>query len=233
MNVPIRAILFDKDGTLFDFAATWTGWIGALLRDLSRGEEEVERRLAQALEYDATAKALRPHSVAIAGTPFDIARVLAPILKADPQRLVEDISARAEMAPMVEAVPLAPLLADLRARGLTLGVATNDSHEVALANLAACGVRQAFDFVVGSDCGFGAKPAPGMCTAFARQVSVLPEAVVMVGDSLHDLRSGRAAGMRTVAVLTGIAGADDLRPFADVVLPDIGHLPEWLDRVAG
>ena len=55
----------------------------------------------------------------------------------------------------------------------------------------------------------------------------------MVGDSRHDLISGRAAGMATVAVLTGIAGAGELAPHADVVLPDIGHLPGWLDRVPG
>jgi len=39
--------------------------------------------------------------------------------------------------------------------------------------------------------------------------------------------------MATVAVLTGIAGAGELAPHADVVLPDIGHLPGWLDRVPG
>ena len=51
----------------------------------------------------------------------------------------------------------------------------------------------------------------------------------MVGDSRHDLEAGRAAGMRPVAVLTGIARAADLAPHAEVVLPDIGALPAWLD----
>ena len=50
----------------------------------------------------------------------------------------------------------------------------------------------------------------------------------MVGDSRHDLIAGRAAGMQTVGVLTGMAELADLAPFADVVLPDIGHLPLWL-----
>ena len=50
----------------------------------------------------------------------------------------------------------------------------------------------------------------------------------MIGDSTHDLISGRSAGMRTAAVLTGIAEADELRPHADVILPDIGGLPEYL-----
>jgi phosphoglycolate phosphatase len=51
----------------------------------------------------------------------------------------------------------------------------------------------------------------------------------MVGDSLHDLHAGRAAGMRVAAVLTGLATAAELAPHADVVLRDIGHLPGWLE----
>ena len=85
-----------------------------------------------------------------------------------------------------------------------------------------------FAFVAGYDSGHGAKPAPGQCLAFARATGLAPAQVAMVGDSRHDLAAGRAAGMRTVAVLTGPARDDDLRPFADVVLPDIGHLPDWL-----
>ncbi|EPX85444.1 HAD-superfamily hydrolase, subfamily IA, variant 1 family protein [Salipiger mucosus DSM 16094] len=55
----------------------------------------------------------------------------------------------------------------------------------------------------------------------------------MVGDSTHDLIAGRAAGMQCVGVLTGPAAAEDLASQADVVLPDIGHLPGWLgDRAA-
>jgi phosphoglycolate phosphatase-like HAD superfamily hydrolase len=33
----ISALIFDKDGTLFDFTATWSGWARAALRDLSGG----------------------------------------------------------------------------------------------------------------------------------------------------------------------------------------------------
>ena len=41
--------------------------------------------------------------------------------------------------------------------------------------------------------------------------------------------AGRAAGMKCVAVLTGIAEAAELAPHADVVLPDISHLGAWID----
>ncbi len=67
-----------------------------------------------------------------------------------------------------------------------------------------------------------------MCLAFARALGLDPARVAMVGDSRHDLDAGRAAGMRVVAVLTGIAGREELEPHADVVLADIGALPGWL-----
>ena len=66
--------------------------------------------------------------------------------------------------------------------------------------------------------------------AFCRAVGVVPGQAVMVGDSPHDLVAGRAAGMVTVGVLTGPNGADALKPHADCILPDIGHLPDWLFR---
>jgi phosphoglycolate phosphatase len=85
-----------------------------------------------------------------------------------------------------------------------------------------------FDFIAGSDSGFGAKPAPGMLLAFADHIGIDPGEIAMVGDSEHDLVAGRAAGMATVGVLTGVAGRQDLLPHADVVLPDIGYLADWL-----
>lgn len=67
-----------------------------------------------------------------------------------------------------------------------------------------------------------------MCAHIARACDIPPARFVMVGDSLHDLLAGRAAGMATVGVLTGIADHGTLAPHADAVLPDIGHLPAWL-----
>ena len=34
MQQPIRGLVFDKDGTLFDFHATWSVWCDGLIRDL-------------------------------------------------------------------------------------------------------------------------------------------------------------------------------------------------------
>lgn len=222
------AVLFDKDGTLFDFEATWGAWLGVMIERWAGGDPALAGRLADAVAFDRTAQAFGPGSVAIAGTPAEIAMAIAPVMGAAPDELAARLNAEAAAAPMVEAVPLAPLLEGLAAAGLQLGVATNDAEAPARAHLAAAGIDGHFDFIVGSDSGYGAKPTPGMLVAFADRTALDPRRIVMVGDSLHDLHAGRAAGMQTVAVLTGLAPPEVLAPVADAVLPDIGHLPGWL-----
>jgi len=227
-----EGILFDKDGTLFDFNATWVAWAEVLIGRWAAGDAALALALAEAVDFDLDVRAFRPGSVVIAGTPEDVAGVLVPVLGGSPGALVDRLNAESAAAPMAEAVPLRPLLEGFRARGIRLGVATNDGEVPARAHLEAVGIVDLFDFIAGSDTGHGGKPAPGMCLAFSAATGLAPERVVMVGDSTHDLIAGRAAGMQTVGVLTGLAGADVLAPLADAVLPDIGHLPAWLARAA-
>lgn len=225
----IGALLFDKDGTLFDFAATWEAWAVRLLAKLSEGDAARAGFLGNLIGFDVDRGKFEADSFVIAGTPDELVDVLSPefpfLSRTD---LFTMINEEAANAPMAEAVPLAPLLQRFAGQGLFLGVATNDAERPALAHLDAAGVRGHFHFIAGSDSGFGAKPAPGQLHAFCNAVGVAPDRAVMVGDSTHDLIAGRAAGMWTVAVLTGMAQADQLEPHADVVLPDIGHLPGWL-----
>ena len=222
-------ILFDKDGTLFDFTASWGGWARDFLGRLSGDNADLADRIAQVIGFDLQTRSFTRDSIAIAKTPDEIAEALLPAIGGgEIASLVELINAEAARAPMIEAVPLPPFLDALRARGLRLGVATNDGEAPARAHLARAGVLERFDFVAGYDSGHGAKPGPGMCLGFAAAMGLDPARIVMVGDSLHDLHAGRAAGMQVVGVLTGLAGEADLVPHADAVLPDIGHLPAWL-----
>ena len=41
MTTKLQAILFDKDGTLFDFQKSWGNWGGAVLQDLSGGDPDL------------------------------------------------------------------------------------------------------------------------------------------------------------------------------------------------
>ncbi|WP_299408811.1 HAD family hydrolase [uncultured Roseobacter sp.] len=224
----IKGVLFDKDGTLFDFATTWEAWAASFLERLAKDRAGAAHLGAQ-IGFDYHARRFAKDSVAIAGTPGDVASALMPHLPGYTfEATIDLLNSEAANAPQAEAVPLIPFLSDLQHRGLRLGVATNDAEAPARAHLSSAQVIDKFDFIAGFDSGHGAKPDTGQLLAFARVIGTAPEAIVMVGDSSHDLIAGRAAGMRCVGVLTGLAERDVLEPLADAVFENIGHLPGWI-----
>lgn len=233
MTKKIKGILFDKDGTLFDFRATWSPWAKAFFHRVCMGDEERAAEVSKAVGFNYITGEFALSSIVIAGTPDEIAAGLAPFFpEFDPSEILNIINDEAASAPMAEAVPLAPLLDELKIRGARLGVATNDAEAPARAHLEAARVADKFDFIAGSDSGFGGKPHPGQIYAFCEAVGLEPEQVAMVGDSLHDLHAGRAAGCFCIGVLTGLAGPEVLSPAADLLLSDIGEIPDWLDQSA-
>ncbi len=234
---PIRGILFDKDGTLFDFQATWGRWTETTL-DLLAPDRETWARMARAGGYDPEQRRFVPGSPVVAGTPSEIARIWAgfrPDLDAARIERILDETAHDVLADpdmlFPAAADLPGLLAGLRAGGYALGVATHDSEHGARVQLAAAGAEAAFDFIAGYDSGHGLKPGPGMLLAFAGATGITPDSVAMVGDSRHDLEVAHSAGAAlAVGVLTGPATRADLAPWADHILPSIDHLPALLAR---
>ena len=225
----IRGVIFDKDGTLFDFQSTWGIWTAQVLARIAGSDEALLQQLAEALGYDTQTRRVQPGSVIVAATPMDIAAVVKDCIPALSQTQICDwLNEEAKTAPQVLVTDLHQLTAELRRINLGLCVMTNDAEAPARAHLASVQASDLFDFVIGSDSGFGAKPQAAPLLALADKMEIPAAACVMVGDSTHDLRAGRAAGMRAVAVLTGLAEADELAPLADAVLPDVSHLPAWI-----
>ncbi|MGS4944211.1 HAD family hydrolase [Meridianimarinicoccus sp. RP-17] len=226
----IRAILFDKDGTLFDFNRTWANWSRGFLRDLAGGDDRLARVLADAAGIDLDAAAFARDSILVSHTPREIAAALLPHLPgASLAGIVTRMSTMSAAVRQAEATPLVPLMDELVQRGLRLGVVTNDLEGPTRAHLREAGIDGAFMRVIACDSGFAAKPAPDMLLAFCEMAGLDPEEVVMVGDSAHDMVAARAAGMHRIAVLTGVATRTQLEPLAHAVLPSVAGLPRWLD----
>lgn len=240
-RAPIRAVLFDKDGTLFDFAATWRRAAHALIERLAPDDPARRRALGAACGFDPESGVFSAGSVIVAGSADALAKVWAPMIGDLDAKRLEAVALEASSTvggvTLTPAAPDLPALLDgLIARGLSLGVATHDGEAAARAHLAAAGALDRFAFIAGYDSGHAPKPAPDMVLAFAAAAGVAPGAIAMVGDSVHDLGAARAAGALAIGVLTGPARHDDLAPLADAVLPSIAALPDWLDaraRAAG
>lgn len=223
----IKAVIFDKDGTLFDFRQSWGAWTMALLAELHPYARD---DLAQVLGFDPVTIDFAPDSPVIAQTMFEIADLIHAHLEGMTHTaLIHLMNSLGAAAPMVPAVALPQVLSGLKARGLKLGLATNDTEMPARAHLGAAGVIHLFDFIAGCDSGYGGKPAPGQLLAFAAAIALPPAQIAMVGDSLHDLDAARRAGMKAVGVLTGPALRATLTPHADVVLGTIAELGGWID----
>lgn len=222
-------ILFDKDGTLFDFEATYAPATAGVVRALASNEGHAAQ-LAEAVGFDLSAGRFSPNSIVIAGTAADMARIWGPMIGvAGDAALAERVDqlyehhARLSMALFERA---GEVLERLVAAGFKVGLATNDAEANGRSHLQAAEIEQHFSFVAGYDSGHGAKPLPGMVLAFARELGVGPQSIVMVGDSLHDLRAARAGGAVAVGISTGIATAEDLAPHADHVVNSLQELLE-------
>lgn len=91
----------------------------------------------------------------------------------------------------------------LHVAGTKLGIVTSKLRSSAARGLARCGYGEWFDVLVGADDVERPKPHPEPVHRALEALGASPDAAVFVGDSPHDLASGRAAGVRTGAVLWG------------------------------
>jgi pyrophosphatase PpaX len=111
----------------------------------------------------------------------------------------------------------------LRAGGKTLGLVTSKLRGGALRGLRLVGIEEEFTVVVGSDEVTNPKPHPEPVLTALSRLGRPAKGAVFIGDSRHDLESGRAAGVKTAAVLWG--------PFARADLQDLA--PDyWLETPA-
>ncbi len=231
----IKAVLFDKDGTLLDFNRTWGPAAHAVAVRLANGRADHMAALVEALGFAPGTTDLQPHSTFVSDpTPVYGAR-WASLIGRDPDAdffaEIDDLFAEEAVRHMTPIPAARAALAALKAQGLSLGLATNDAEANARIQMQQLAFATLLPFVAGYDSGHGAKPGPGMVLAFARHAGVAPHEVAMVGDTLHDLHAAKAAGALAVAVLTGLTGEaarGQLAPHADLVINSLEELAERL-----
>ena len=224
------AILFDKDGTLFEFHGTWSSWTLDMIDYLCRNDTSNKELVAMALGYDLKSQSFLKSSLLIAGTAEQAADKIATFINDISKQEIENFLLNsAKNVKLMEVIPLDKFLKNLQSKGVRIGLVTNDFEAIAHLHLKAAGIHKYLDFIVGYDSGFGSKPDPEPLLAFAEQFSILPDRVAMVGDSTHDLFAAEKAGMYKIGVLTGLASYSDLAPYSDLVLDNIGKIEELLN----
>jgi pyrophosphatase PpaX len=109
----------------------------------------------------------------------------------------------------------------LKRKGKQLGLVTSKLKDGAMKGLRLAGLDQAFEIVIGAGEVTNPKPHPEPVLKALDLLDAAPERTVFIGDSRHDLECGRAAGVKTAAVLWGPFNRSHLEDLA----PDY-----WLEK---
>jgi pyrophosphatase PpaX len=111
----------------------------------------------------------------------------------------------------------------LHARGHPMAVVTSKMEALAGRGLAHVGLLDQFETIVGCDTSTKHKPDPEPVLIALERLGYAPREAVFVGDSVHDILAGNAAGVTTVAALWG--------PFTRAQLAG-ANPTHFLDRVS-
>lgn len=120
---------------------------------------------------------------------------------------------------------------ELKAAGLATGLVTSKNRQGAIRGLRLAGLEALMDVLVCADEVTNPKPHPEPVEKAVALLGAEPATTVYVGDSVHDMHSGRAAGVKTAAALWGPFGRSHLegaRP--DYWLETPGELVELVKR---
>ncbi len=230
----IKAILFDKDGVLVDFQATYGGSTIEIISRLSDGDAGVLQKLASKIGIRLKDNYVDPYSMLVAGSVAEICGVWAGVLgvQNDPEFQTQ-INAWYTELTRNDAVFFGNVDDVLKRVGqfYRIGLATNDTEECALAQLGQRNFHLYFDFIAGFDSGFGAKPEIGMAEAFARKININLNEIVMLGDSIEDMKFAKTAGMTAIGISTGPLPACDLSAYADHMIDSLDELQPLIEQL--
>jgi pyrophosphatase PpaX len=111
----------------------------------------------------------------------------------------------------------------LRTRGHETAIVTSKSVALALRALAHVGLAADMDTIVGCDSSSRHKPDPEPVRIALHRLDCPPDRAIFVGDSVHDVLAGNAAGVQTAAALWGAFDRANLEP---------GNPSAWLARIS-
>lgn len=215
-------MLFDLDGTILDSIGIYFQIIETVFDELGIAMP-LKERLREAAKTGE----------------FEWEHVLPPMAPEEMTELVQqiqEIAARVYPKLFDGNLKLIPgakeTLELLLHNGIRVGVVTstprkNMSHKIPV--LTDTGVKDLLEVIIAADDARRKKPAPDPLLVGSKRLKVSPAQCMYVGDSRTDIQAGKAAGMRTVGVLTGMDDYEALdREKPDAVIDSIANLNDML-----
>lgn len=186
LNGHVRGLVFDFDGTLVDSYPLI---------------EEAFAHVMRTHRLDETARELFRQS---RGLPLpEQMKMIAPHMWQELVETYRSADTRLGHAQVFRGVPT--MIRRLRQAGAPLAVVSCKRRTLVEAELEAAGLRSHFDVVIGFEDVTPPKPAPDPLLAAIARLGLSRSSAVYVGDSMVDLKTGRAARVRTVLAAWGLS----------------------------
>jgi N-acetyl-D-muramate 6-phosphate phosphatase len=218
MSLPLRAVLFDLDGTLLDTAPDLASALNALRRE--EGLAPVPYEAVRAVVSHGAARVVKT------GFPDADADAAAALRERFLQLYRGALSRGTRLFPGMEQV-----LDSLEGRRLKSGIVTNKPAWLTDPLLEQLGLRARFACVVSGDTLAERKPHPLPLLHAAKLAGVTAGECIYVGDAERDVQAAHAAGMAAVVANYGYLREDENSTAwgGDAYLEQARDLLGWLD----
>jgi phosphoglycolate phosphatase len=236
-----QAIIFDKDGTLIDFDVMWGGWAVYLAEQLHQASGlDVHGPLCLAFGYDEETRKVLAHGKLAAFPMAELRQLTVDVMQslglhvAVAERIVEECWCIPD--PVLLAKPLTDLrdlFYKLQTEKIKIAIATADDRAPTQAMIEVFDIEEYIATMVCADDGIPSKPQPDMVLEICERIKVNPSKVMVIGDTVSDLKMARASGAGLcVGVLSGVSNARDLAQYADVLIESIDELHVYIQELA-
>ena len=197
MAKPIRAVMFDLDGTLLDTAPDFVVVVNQLLAEQQRPSLAAET-IRAGVSNGSKALIKIAFSIDETNTQFEPLR----------QRLLELYLAHIA----VYTIPfpgINELLDKLADNNIAWGIATNKPATYTLPLMAALDIQPAPASVICPDHVARSKPDPESLFLASKQLGCAPDEIIYIGDHKRDIDCGKGAGSITIAAAYGYVDEGD------------------------
>ena len=236
-NREVKAILFDKDGTLTNIDNMWVEPTEMVIRNILKQHIKQDSLITieQMLELLGIVQGeIVPNSVIASGTVEDMLDEIGKYFPIDKKALydvvLEDfrqyLLAHPDM--IIPIGDVAFLISELKHKGIKVGVVTNDSYIPTKTIFEILKVWHLFDFVATPD-EYPAKPAADSLIGASEHLAVPLHEIFYVGDSYLDMAYAKHCG-GGIAVLTSGSDVQKMKEQSLLVLDSVEQL---LDFVIG
>ncbi|SMG64678.1 phosphoglycolate phosphatase [methanotrophic bacterial endosymbiont of Bathymodiolus sp.] len=214
----LSCVLFDLDGTLLNTAPDLTRVLNKALAYYNYPEVS-EHAITPYISYGAAA---------MIETALD--REVGADTKADILAWLLDYYEQ-HIADFTQLYPgMSELLATLEAENIPWGVITNKRERMTHPLMQALKLTQRSACIICGDTTAYSKPHPEPMLTACRQIQVMPEECLYIGDAQHDITAGKAANMKTLAATWGYLKPDD-KPQdwgADALIHHPDQILDWI-----